>query len=106
MSGSVVGEVGAEDSDGVQYRLLEEGSSPGAVQYFTVDPDSGVIRLVGDLASELYDEYRLAVEARDGGQPSLASTNTLNLRVQQVQPPAAPYFLSQLYLLLFEWVTE
>jgi len=85
-----LGTVRATDSDGtapgnlVRYQLVQDGSSDRADTYFRVDPDSGVIVLQGDLTNELYDEYRLMIRAYDQGEPSLDSTVTIVVLVQQV----------------------
>ena len=92
-----IGRVQATDSDGtapgnqVRYQLVEDQSSPSAVTYFRVDPDTGDIVLQGDLTNELYDEYRLMIRAYDQGEPSLDSTVTVVVLVQQVVtvPPNA-----------------
>jgi len=85
-----IGSVEATDSDGtapgnqVRYQLVEDQSSDRAAKYFRIDPDTGEIVLQGDLTNELYEEYRLMIRAYDQGEPSLDSTATVVVIVQQV----------------------
>jgi protocadherin-15 len=82
--------VSATDGDGtapgnqVHYQLVAAESSDKAEIYFRVEPDTGDIVLQGDLANELYDEYRLAVRAKDQGLPALETTVQILVTVQQV----------------------
>jgi len=85
-----IGRVKATDSDGtapgnqVRYQLVGDRSSDRADSYFRVDPDTGDIVLQDDLTNELYDEYTLLIRAYDQGEPSLDSTVTIVVLVQQV----------------------
>ena len=38
------------------------------MDYFGIDPNTGVITLLGDLTMEVYDEYKLEVLAHDMGE--------------------------------------
>ena len=64
--GEEIGIVRAIDSDGtapgnvVRYELSEEGSSDKALQYFSINPETGAISVQNDLTQELYDEYRVS----------------------------------------------
>ena len=42
------------------------------MDYFGIDPITGVITLLGDLTMEVYDEYKLEVLAHDMGKQTVA----------------------------------
>ena len=70
--GSEVTTVKATDADGtepgnlVKYQVAAR--SDKATDYFSINPDSGVITLLGDLTMEVYDEYKLEIIAHDLGK--------------------------------------
>jgi len=89
-----VATVKASDGDGtspanmVRYRL-EEGATAEdyagkATDNFAIDAETGVITVTGDLAQDLYDEYRLKIIAEDMGEPSLEASVLIVVNVRQV----------------------
>ena len=56
---------GTEPGNVVKYEV--NARSDKATEYFKIDPDSGVITLLGDLTMEVYEEYKLEVKAHDLG---------------------------------------
>ena len=60
-------------------------------QFFTIDPDSGQIRLGRPLPSVGSGEFQLSVAATDQGSPPLTSTATITLMLSG-QNTAAPQF--------------
>ncbi|XP_023223919.1 fat-like cadherin-related tumor suppressor homolog [Centruroides sculpturatus] len=91
--GAVVMVLSADDPD------LEEG---GRVEYeirggsdgkFSVDPETGAVRLSDRLDFERRQLYNVTVEARDGGAPPLTSAARLLVEVEDVDENAhAPRF--------------
>ena len=84
--GQVLTRVEATDDDseaGVSFSLVTEESSDRAEEYFSVSPGGDVV-LMGDLTTELYDEYELTILASDSGSPSLSTRARLRVRVLQV----------------------
>ena len=67
--------VKATDADGTQpgnlVKYKVEARSNKAADYFGIDPNTGVITLLGDLTMEVYDEYKLEVLAHDMGKQNL-----------------------------------
>ena len=70
--GSEIAKVKAADADGTQpgnlVKYKVEARSNKAADYFGIDPNTGVITLLGDLTMEVYDEYKLEVLAHDMGE--------------------------------------
>ena len=70
--GSEIAKVRAADADGTQpgnvVKYKVEARSNKAADYFGIDPNTGVITLLGDLTMEVYDEYKLEVLAHDMGE--------------------------------------
>ena len=93
--GSKIAILKATDPDGtepgniVKYKIIPEGSSDKAIEYFGINEDSGEVELLGDLTKEVYEEYRIEIMSYDLGTPQMESTVTLSLRIQQVvtMPP-------------------
>ena len=56
---------GTEPGNVVKYEV--DARSDKATEYFKIDPESGVITLLGDLTMEVYEEYKLEVKAHDLG---------------------------------------
>ena len=52
-------------------------------QFFTIDPDSGQIRLGRPLPSVGSGEFQLSVAATDQGSPPLTSTATITLMLRR-----------------------
>jgi protocadherin-15 len=88
--GAKIALVKATDGDGtepgnlVRYQIDSKGSSEKASAYFGIDKESGEIEVLNDLTMEAFDEYRLEIRASDRGSPSLETSVTLIVRVQQV----------------------
>ncbi|XP_045930685.1 protocadherin-16-like [Micropterus dolomieu] len=82
--GTVVYRVQAEDRDsGGNGQLTFDLSSPSGIQRtFTIDRNSGEIRLVGSLNYESTPRYDLQVIAKDSGVPQLSATFMLVVHVQ------------------------
>ncbi|CAJ1065106.1 protocadherin-16-like [Xyrichtys novacula] len=82
--GSVVYRVQAEDRDsGVNGQLTFDLSSTSGVQRtFSIERNSGEVRLVGNLNYESNPRYDLQVTAKDGGVPQLSATFMLVVHVQ------------------------
>ncbi|XP_052689553.1 protocadherin Fat 4-like [Crassostrea angulata] len=68
-----------------------------ALQYFQVNPSTGLVSLYKDLRDDTATSYTLTVTVADNGSPSLTGTNTATVTVQvnrNLQPPRfinAPY---------------
>ena len=77
--GSEIAKVKAADADGTQpgniVKYKVEARSNKAADYFGIDPNTGVITLLGDLTMEVYDEYKLEVLAHDMGKKNLGGRN-------------------------------
>lgn len=94
--GQVIGSIYATDADGsapgnvVKYSLVNSDSDL-ALKYFAIGEDSGEITVTDDLTKEIFDEYRLDIQAYDLGTPALSTIITVLVRVRQVitQPPDA-----------------
>uniref|UniRef100_A0A8C7ZZX1 Protocadherin-16 n=1 Tax=Oryzias sinensis TaxID=183150 RepID=A0A8C7ZZX1_9TELE len=82
--GTVVYRVQAEDKDsGVNEELSFDLSFPiGLQKVFSIDRNSGEIRLVGSLCYETTPRYDLQVIAKDSGVPQLSSTLMLVVHIQ------------------------
>lgn len=85
--GTIVGSMPAIDGDGsapgnvVRYEIVGRGK---ALKYFTVDSDTGVIRLRDLLYNEDDTEYQVDVRAYDMGEPQLSSVATLPVFVRHL----------------------
>lgn len=85
--GSLVGAMPAVDGDGtapgnlVRYELVGRGK---AFKYFSVDPDTGMIRLRDELRKEDDTEYQIDIRAYDLGEPQLSSVATLPVYVRHL----------------------
>ncbi|XP_026137609.1 protocadherin-16-like [Carassius auratus] len=81
--GTVVYKVQAEDHDSGPNGLLSfDLFTGGAQRTFSIDRNSGQIRLIGSLSYEAMPRYDLQVIAKDSGAPQLSSTFTLVIHVQ------------------------
>uniref|UniRef100_A0A9J8AIV3 Protocadherin-16 n=1 Tax=Cyprinus carpio carpio TaxID=630221 RepID=A0A9J8AIV3_CYPCA len=81
--GTVVYKVQAEDHDSGPNGLLSfDLFTSGAQRTFSIDRNSGQIRLIGSLSYETMSRYDLKVIAKDSGAPQLSSTFTLVIHVQ------------------------
>ncbi|XP_043115735.1 protocadherin-16 [Puntigrus tetrazona] len=81
--GTVVYKVQAEDHDSGPNGLLSfDLFTGGAQRIFSIDRNSGQIRLIGSLSYETTPRYDLQVIAKDSGAPQLSSTFTLVIHVQ------------------------
>uniref|UniRef100_A0A673NB94 Protocadherin-16 n=1 Tax=Sinocyclocheilus rhinocerous TaxID=307959 RepID=A0A673NB94_9TELE len=81
--GTVVYKVQAEDHDSGPNGLLSfDLFTGGAQRTFSIDRNSGQIRLIGSLSYETMPRYDLQVIAKDSGAPQLSSTFTLVIHVQ------------------------
>uniref|UniRef100_A0A671L952 Protocadherin-16 n=1 Tax=Sinocyclocheilus anshuiensis TaxID=1608454 RepID=A0A671L952_9TELE len=81
--GTVVYKVQAEDHDSGPNGLLSfDLFTGGAQRTFSIDRNSGQIRLIGSLSYETMPRYDLKVIAKDSGAPQLSSTFTLVIHVQ------------------------
>ena len=69
----------------VSYHLVEGDT----MNHFTVVEDNGHILVGGSLDREMIPSYRLIVEARDQGKPSLASRISIIIDIDDVNdnPP-------------------
>jgi len=72
--------VSAEDEDlelngAVEYYIIG-GNEKG---HFRIDEDTGSLSVEGVLDRERQSDYKLMVEARDGGQPPLSSVTTVHI---------------------------
>lgn len=81
---TVVSTVQARDADAGQnaeltYNLV--GGNP--FKLFEVDPSSGVVSLVGQLAPKHYGLHRLVVQVNDSGQPPQSTTALLHIFVNE-----------------------
>lgn len=72
----------------VTYSILQQ-NPPSAPAVFTLDSSTGTLRLAQTLDYSLVKEYRLMVQAADGGTPSLVGNASVVLRVKDVNnnPP-------------------
>lgn len=81
--GSVVYKVQADDRDSGPNGLLSfDLVTGGAQRTFSIDRNSGQMRLIGSLSYETVPRYDLQVIAKDSGAPQLSSTFTLVVHVQ------------------------
>lgn len=92
-NGYVFFQVTASDADiginkELEFSLVDDFSGT-----FSINGSSGEISVVGTLHKVTRDEYVLDVFVKDGGTPSLNSTTTLNVTVDEVNDNT-PYFIS------------
>ncbi|XP_056330520.1 protocadherin-16 [Danio aesculapii] len=81
--GTVVYKVQAEDRDSGPNGLLSfDLFTSSAHRTFSIDRNSGHLRLIGSLSYETMPRYDLQVIAKDSGAPQLSSTFTLVIHVQ------------------------
>ncbi|KAF5300091.1 hypothetical protein FQA39_LY11283 [Lamprigera yunnana] len=77
----------ATDSDGtapgnkVRYEVIGRGK---ANNYFQIDPDSGILKVINDFRKEIDTEYQIDVRAYDLGDPQLSSVITVEVYIQHV----------------------
>ena len=95
-SGTIVYANEAKDADSgkngvVNYRLVRD-----AKNYFKIDQDSGVLRTNTVLDYEKDQSYSVRIVAYDMGEPSLSSTLTLSVLVQDMNDNA-PKFEKEFY---------
>lgn len=95
-SGAIVNANEAKDADSgkngaVNYRLVRDSKN-----YFTIDEESGVLRTNTVLDYEKDQSYSVRIVAYDMGEPSLSSTLTLSILVQDMNDNA-PKFEKDFY---------
>lgn len=77
----------ATDSDGtapsnkVRYEVIGRNK---ATNYFQIDPDSGILKVINDFRKEIDTEYQIDVRAYDLGDPQLSSVITVEVYIQHV----------------------
>ncbi|KAF5307334.1 hypothetical protein FQR65_LT07051 [Abscondita terminalis] len=77
----------ATDSDGtapgnkVRYEVIGRGK---ATNYFQIDSDSGILKVINDFRKEIDSEYQIDVRAYDLGEPQLSSVITVEVYIQHV----------------------
>ncbi|XP_051534406.1 protocadherin-16 [Myxocyprinus asiaticus] len=95
--GTVVYKVQAEDHDsGPNGLLCFDLITSSAQRTFSIDHNSGHIRLIGSLSYEIMPRYDLKVIAKDSGAPQLSSIFTLVIHVQ-AENSQGPVFDSLTY---------
>jgi len=87
--GSVVTVVTASDTDEgkfgeVSYQLVY------GEDYFEIDPETGVIRIINGLDYEVQQVHNISVRAQDGGIPPLISVCFINIEVVDVNENLLP----------------
>ncbi|KAM4710466.1 protocadherin-7 isoform 2-T2 [Discoglossus pictus] len=81
---TVVASVIASDTDtGVNADLNYSIVGGNPFKLFEIDPTSGVVSLVGKLASKHYGLHRLVVQVNDSGQPSQSTTTLVHVFVNE-----------------------
>lgn len=91
--------VQASDSDRdlnslLTYQILE----PEALKVFRIDPGTGTIALISPVDFETKTAYRLTVQVRDSGEPSLYSPEPASVTVRVLdQNDSPPQFTAQVY---------
>ncbi|KAH3831085.1 hypothetical protein DPMN_104346 [Dreissena polymorpha] len=72
----------------IHYTLLPLGSS-NALDYFSINPETGTIFTKRFLDQEQQSEYQLLVEAADSGVPALSGTTTVVVKIDDLNdnPP-------------------
>lgn len=81
--GTVVYKVQSEDRDSGPNGLLSfDLFTSSAHRTFSIDRNSGHLRLIGSLSYETMPRYDLQVIAKDSGAPQLSSTFTLVIHIQ------------------------
>uniref|UniRef100_A0A3P8ZVF3 FAT atypical cadherin 1b n=1 Tax=Esox lucius TaxID=8010 RepID=A0A3P8ZVF3_ESOLU len=96
---SPVVQVSAIDSDSgsnkvLFYQLVEEGG--GASDHFSIDRDSGLIRISATLDYEVEPRHRLVVRAVDGGIPALSTEVPVIISLTDINDNP-PMFTQSLY---------
>ncbi|XP_051962537.1 protocadherin-16 [Xyrauchen texanus] len=95
--GTVVYKVQAEDYDSGPNGLLSfDLITSGTQRTFSIDRNSGHIRLIGSLSYEIMSRYDLKVIAKDSGAPQLSSIFNLVVHVQ-AENSQGPVFDSLTY---------
>lgn len=82
--GSPITQIIAGDSDPGTNGLLSFSisESPGS-EYFSVDSDTGCLKLSSSLTGNLQESFNLTIAVGDGGKPSLATNSYVNIIVIQ-----------------------
>ncbi|TRY65999.1 hypothetical protein DNTS_003779, partial [Danionella cerebrum] len=95
--GTVVYKIQAEDHDSGPNGVLSfDLFTSSAQRTFSIDRNSGHIRLIGSLSYETMPRYDLLVIAKDSGAPQLSSTFTLVIHIQS-ENGQGPVFESLTY---------
>ncbi|XP_056011143.1 protocadherin Fat 1-like isoform X5 [Ostrea edulis] len=84
----------AEDPDLGINRQVKYGMS-GDDETFSIDPESGIIKLMTPVDREKISQYTLNIYAYDQGIPSLTSTATLTIEIQDENDNPPEFVLSQ-----------
>ena len=93
--GAIATKIHATDADGLpankklNYAILDSNE-------FTIDPDSGIVRLAKELDRETKAMYNVTIRAMDQGRPRLSQTANLIILVLDVNDNP-PEFASRLY---------
>lgn len=93
--GAIATKIHATDADGLpankklSYAILNSNE-------FTIDPDSGIVRLAKELDRETQAMYNLTIRAMDQGRPRLSQVSSLIILVLDVNDNP-PEFASRLY---------
>jgi len=99
--GSVVTVVTAADTDEGNNGIVEYQLVYGE-DFFEIDPDTGVIRIIHDLDYEVQQVHNISVRAQDGGIPPLISVCFINIEVVDVNenllPPVFENFFAHGYV--------
>lgn len=91
--GYVFSQVSATDADIGTNKDLEFGLIDDFNSTFAINVSSGEVSVEGTLHKATRDQYELEVFVRDGGDPSLNDTTTLNVTVDEVNDNS-PYFVN------------
>ncbi|CAH1803297.1 unnamed protein product, partial [Owenia fusiformis] len=97
--GTYVAQVSASDLDSginsdVTYTIVSGNNLNGYPAFIIDPPHLGIVKTKLKLDREVVDSYRLEIEARDNGNPSMSSTCTLRIMVIDINdnPPYFPQY--------------
>lgn len=94
--GSLVTKVLATDNDKGVNRKIRYSFVDSHKEHFKIEPESGIVTLLKPLDREQKALYNLTLRATDQGEPSLSSTTTLVVNVQDIND-SPPVFTSNHY---------
>ncbi|XP_068197182.1 protocadherin-8-like [Antennarius striatus] len=86
-SGYVVTRVEARDADEGVNAQLTFGLAPGGPSLFSVDTDTGELRLNRALSGDVHEPLRVTVTVTDNGTPALSSSAVLRVLIVAGPPP-------------------